>query len=220
MRACLLLLLAAATGCAAPEAAAPRRPVVAGRARVAVLPFRTAGRLDGAAVFEARPDAEATPEDAGAEAARLLAADLRAAGIAVVDADAVAGALSLVDARAYDPRLAARIADRVGAALAVMGALSHYRQRQGTALAVESPASVWYEAALVRAADGAVLTVDRFEYTQQPLSENILALPEFLRAGGKWLTREEILDGALARTADTLAATITGRPRPPGERRR
>ena len=83
-----------------------------------------------------------------------------------------------------------------------------YHERQGTAWAVESPAAVTYEAALVHAPDGALLAVDRFEYVQQALSENLLQLPRFVEGGGRWLTREELLDQALARTAERLARTV------------
>ncbi|TMA63562.1 MAG: hypothetical protein E6J68_11755 [Deltaproteobacteria bacterium] len=128
--------------------------------------------------------------------------------MAVVDPDRVLGAWSLADTGAYDAQLAARVADKVGANLAVLGTLSRYHERQGTAWAVESPAAVTYEAALVHAPDGALLAVDRFEYVQQALSENLLQLPRFVEGGGRWLTREELLDQALARTAERLARTV------------
>ena len=182
----------------------PPRPVaaLAGPARVAVVPFRTGPGSEAGAGMEA------VPADAGPAAARMLGAHLAEAGMAVVDPDRVLGAWSLADTGAYDAQLAARVADKVGANLAVLGTLSRYHERQGTAWAVESPAAVTYEAALVHAPDGALLAVDRFEYVQQALSENLLQLPRFVEGGGRWLTREELLDQALARTAERLARTV------------
>ena len=48
----------------------------------------------------------------------------------------------------------------------------------------------------------------RLDYTQQALSENLLDLPRFLKGGGRWVTREEILDGGLEETAQKLAKTL------------
>ena len=188
----------------------PPRPVVAlaGPARVAVVPFRT-GSPPGS---EGGAGTEAVPGDAGPAAARMLAAHLAEAGMAVVDPDRVLGAWALADTGAYDAPRAARVAEKVGANLAVLGTLSRYRERQGTAWAVESPAAVAYEAALVHAPDGTLLAVDRFEYVQQALSENLLQLPRFVEGGGRWLTREELLDQALTRTAERLVRALGAPP--------
>lgn len=188
----------------------PPRPVPAltGPARVAVVPFGT-GTVRGT---EVRPDGETVPADAGPLVARKLGAHLAAAGIAVVDPDRVAGVWSLADTGAYDARMAARIADKVGANVAIFGTLSRYHEREGTAWAVRTPASIAYEATLVHVPDGALLAVDRFEYAQQALSENLLQLPRFVEGGGRWLTREELLDQALARTAERYARTLGAPP--------
>ena len=203
------IALAALAACERPGPARPPAPVMPpGTARIAVVPFRTAG-APGA---EAGGGGEGVPADAGPAAARMLAAHLAETGMAVVDADRVLGAWSLADTTAYDPRVAAHVAEKVGANLAVLGTLSRYRERQGTAWAVEAPAAVAYEAAVVHAPDGALLAVDRFEYAQQALTENLLQLPRFVESGGRWLTREELLDQALARTAERLARALGAPP--------
>ena len=74
---------------------------------------------------------------------------------------------------------------------------------------------MWYQAVLVDADGGAVLDRERFEYTQQPLSQNLLELPRFLQGGGRWVTRDEMLDGALVETAGRLARAIRNPPAPP-----
>lgn len=217
LRPLVLSLALALTGCAQRTPAPPARPPLPpGEApRIAVLPFRV-GELTERATFIPPPEGRPTAEDAGVEVARTLAARLADAGARVVDADVVQGAASLADAGSYDARFASRVADKTGANLAVIGALSRWRQRRGTAWAAESPASVAYQVALVRASDGAVVAVDRFDYTQQALSENLLDLGKFVQAGGRWLTREEILEGGFHRTAERLAAAARGAAAPSG----
>src|SRR6059058_3728428 len=123
------IALAALAACARPGPARSPNVMPPGTARIAVVPFRTAG----APCAEAGGGGEGVPADAGPAAARMLAAHLAETGMAVVDADRVLGAWSLADTTAYDPRVAAHVAEKVGANLAVLGTLSRYRERQGTA---------------------------------------------------------------------------------------
>jgi hypothetical protein len=207
-RSSALWLWIAAVGCAAP-ASTPRVPLPSGvKPVVAVLDFRLGGDLGPDATVAGAGVADT--DEVGAAVARSLTADLAAVGTSTIDGDVVHGAAALSDRGTYDPQLGARVAKKVGANLVVLGALTRYRQRVGSAWAVETPASVAFQAALVRAGDGAVLTVERFDYTQQALSENLLDLGKFMEAGGRWLTREEILDGALRQTAERLAAAARG----------
>jgi len=111
-------------------------------------------------------------------------------------------------AAVYDARLGVRVATKAGSTVAVVGAITRYVEREGSALGVRTPASVAYQAALVRAPDGAIVALDRFDYTQQPLTSNLLDLPRFLRARGRWVTREELLEGALGETAEKFASAL------------
>jgi len=184
--------------------------MLTGPARVAVVPFRT-GNATGT---EVRGGDEPVPADAGSLAARKLAVHLARAGVAIVDPERVAGTWVLADTGVYDGRAAARVGEKIGANVAVFGTLSRYHEREGTAWAVKTPASIAYEATMVHVPDGALLAVDRFEYAQQALSENLLQLPRFVEGGGRWLTREELLDQALARTAERFARTLGASPAP------
>jgi len=206
VRPAMLLVLAALCGCASPRG--PRPAVPAGRARVAILPFRSGGTLTADGQYEPGGRVIADADDVGAEFARLLARALAAKGVSVVDPDLVAGTAARADVGTYDAPTAAGVARRLNADLAVIGVVSRYRQRVGSAWGVQDPASVAYDAALVRATDAAVLRVDRFDYTQQALSENLLDLPRFIAGGGRWLTREEISEGALAHTAGRFAGLV------------
>lgn len=193
-------------------AAAP--PVRGGPAAVAVLPFRVGGEIDPTTTFAARADMPSVP-DVGERMATLLSAALARNGISTVDPSVVLQATPPAGAARYDGELAARVARSVGARLAVFGALTRFVEREGSAWGASTPATVWYQAVLVDADGGAVLDRERFEYTQQPLSQNLLELPRFLQGGGRWVTRDEMLDGALAETAGKLARAIRNPPAPP-----
>jgi hypothetical protein len=192
-----------------PRPGPPPRGVPAGS--VAVLPLRVGGTLNDEGRFVPGPDPEAGPGEHGVLAARLFTERLAALGVPVIDPERVAGAAAR--AGAYDARRAARIVARLGADFAALGALSRYREREGSALGVRTPASVAYQILIVRAADGSPVAIDRFDYTQQPLSENLLDLPMFLRGKGRWMTRDELLTAALGESAEKIAAALRAVPR-------
>jgi hypothetical protein len=191
---------------------APVVPALVGR--LAVSPFRVGGTFTPEGVFAPGAEPEAGPGEHGVVAARVLSEKLAALGVPVIDPDRVAAAATLVGTARPDVDRARRAGARVGAEFAVVGALARYRQRDGSALAARTPASVAYQLIVVRTADRSVVTSDSFEYTQQPLSENLLDLPMFLRGGGRWMTREEILAAALGASAETIAPALRAVPRP------
>lgn len=207
------VLLVAGAGCsprARPPAAAPA--VLSGPATVAVLPFRVGGEMDQHAAFAVRTDVPSVPDDIGERIAALLTGNLRRAGVSTVDAGTVLDATPPPGTARYDSELAARIARTVGANLAVYGALTRFVEREGSAWGASTPATVWYQAVLIDADTAAVIDRERFEYTQQPLSQNLLELPRFLQGGGRWVTRDEMLSGALGETAARLARAIRSIP--------
>jgi len=194
-----------------------RVPVVApasGPPIVAVLPFRVGGQLGADATFTTRADLPPVPDDVGEQMAVMLSQVLARNGVATVDPSHVMHATPPPGASRYDASLAARVARGLGVRLAVLGALTRYDEREGSAWGTRNPATVWYQAVLIDGDGGAVLDRQRFEYTQQPLSENLLQLPRFLQGGGRWVTRQEMLSGALNDTGASLALAIRGaRPR-------
>jgi hypothetical protein len=207
--------LRAAVSLAMLASCAPRShvPVVApatGRPAVAVLPFRTGGQLGADAAFTARGDLPPVPDDIGEQMAETLSGALARNGVATVGPSHVMRATPPPGAARYDAALAARVAQGLGVRLAVLGALTRYDEREGSAWGTRNPATVWYQAMLVDAESGAVLDRQRFEYTQQPLSQNLLELPRFLQGGGRWVTRQEMLTGALNETGANLALAIRG----------
>jgi len=204
---CVTLVVAA--GCGFGGGAEPKTPRVEGQQRrVAVLPFRVRGFIDSTGRFASDPQAGPMEDDLGVYVAERLTSDLTSLGTPVVPASTVLQATPPAGAALYDNKLAVRVAREVGADAAVYGAVHRFVQRKGSALSVESPASVEYRALVVDAASGVVIGNYLFDFTQQPLAADLTTLPDFLQGGGKWRTREEILDGSLTKIANKVRGTV------------
>src|SRR5262249_38682691 len=145
----LLLVTCAPRGHAPVVATTASRP-----ATVGVLPFRVGGEIDGSATFSERRDLPPVPDDVGARMAGTLRAALARNGVATADPAAVLRATPPPGAARYDPALAARIARDLGTRLAILGALTRFVEREGSAWGTSTPATVWYQAVLVDAASG------------------------------------------------------------------
>jgi hypothetical protein len=169
MRRLVILSMLAALGLAcAPRSGTPVVPprVASAVGPVAVMPFRVGGELDPVAPFAERRDVPPVPEDVGDHITVTLGRQLALNGIMVSDSAAVQQATPPPGTSRYDPAMAMRVANAVGARLVVMGALTRYTQREGSAWGARTPATVWYQAVLVDAATGNVIDRARFEYTQ------------------------------------------------------
>jgi hypothetical protein len=165
---------------------------------VAVVAFALARAPDsGGAVI---------PPALGAAVARRMAVHLASHGVRVVDPEVVLRA-SVEDGRQDQPTRAIRIARQVGASRVVFGTVTRYQERGDTAGAGEQPASVAYQALLVRALDGVVLATDRFDSTSAATGEAGAPLSRLLR-GGRPVGRDQLLDGALGETAARFAAAM------------
>jgi hypothetical protein len=84
------------------------------------------------------------------------------------------------------------------------GVITRYDDRQGSALLVDQPASVAYEAYLISARDGEILWRARFDETQQPLLDNLLLVGRFLKGGGVWQTNDTLARIGLERVVQTF----------------
>lgn len=100
--------------------------------------------------------------------------------------------------------LVMKIGRNVEAQSVVVGRIFQYREREGTAYSVETPASVAFDIILLRVSDGQVLWADHFVETQKALSENLFLLGTFIRRGGKWLTADELADFGLKQVFKTF----------------
>jgi hypothetical protein len=180
--------------------------------RVAVLPFRTGGELDEQGRFKEAVDPPAMPDLLGEDVMRTITASLRDMGVSTVDVNTVLRATPEPGAGIYGTDLAVRVGKKVEAHYALVGAVSRYREREGSSLGVNAPASVAYRAVLVDVTTARLVASYTFDYTQAPLSEDLTQLPEYLQGGGGWQTRQQILDRSLPQTARKVARTISAPP--------
>lgn len=70
--------------------------------------------------------------------------------------------------------------------------LSRYRQRVGTELSAETPASVSFSMDLVEVEKGGVVWSASFDETQKALFDNILSFKQAESRGFKWITAQEL----------------------------
>jgi hypothetical protein len=83
-----------------------------------------------------------------------------------------------------------------------------FQERQGGNLAVDKPASVGFHVHLYKG-DSLVKTVV-FDETQQPLSENVLNFPTFMKRGGKWITVDELAREGVVKAIGDLEKDLEG----------
>lgn len=84
------------------------------------------------------------------------------------------------------------IGQQFSADAVLVGYIYQWRERQGTDYAAKQPASVALDLYMVETNVGAILWKGNYDKTQRSLSENILDRMTFLRAGGKWLSAEQL----------------------------
>lgn len=90
------------------------------------------------------------------------------------------------------PEILAEMGKEIGADGIIAGYLFYYMERKGFDYSVERPASVAFCVHLIRVKDGVSLWKGVFDKTQSPLMENLFDILPFIKAGGKWVTAEEL----------------------------
>lgn len=171
--------------------------------RVGVLPVHQA---PDAAVPAARPDA-APPQQPAEMLENSLRTGLAARKITVISSSDLAAATgnTLAALDALEPAAACEQAKSHDAADAVVSAeVVRFRERKGSDLGVDQPASVSFRVTLWHVADHAALWTAEFDETQQPLSSNLLNLGRYPGNGARWLTAEELLRWGAAEAAARL----------------
>jgi hypothetical protein len=88
--------------------------------------------------------------------------------------------------------LAIELGKQLQANHVMVGLVWRYKERVGSSMSVQSPASVAFSAFLVNVADGTLVWKATFDKTQVSLSENLFDAPMFFKQGMKWLTAEEL----------------------------
>lgn len=82
--------------------------------------------------------------------------------------------------------------EKLNCQAALLITLKRYRERLGDEYSATEPASLAFEFRLVNTIDGNLLCYGQFDETQQPVSENILAIGKAFKRGFKWITVAEL----------------------------
>jgi hypothetical protein len=96
-------------------------------------------------------------------------------------------------------------AGRAANADAVMaGYLYRFRQRVGSRISVDTPASVAFGMHLIDVKTGRQLWKGHFDETQRSLSENLFKIEAFIKRKASWVTAEEMAVSGLEEVLETL----------------
>jgi hypothetical protein len=108
-----------------------------------------------------------------------------------------------------DPKTAAeRAAKDFGATAVVLGRVTRWRERDGSAAGATRPASVAFEVSLHQAPTGRRLWTGRFDETQKSITEAILRARKYPGGGTRWLTTGEFARWG----AEEIAKSMTSAP--------
>lgn len=75
--------------------------------------------------------------------------------------------------------------------------IRRYKQREGTEMAVDSPASVNFKISLRHADSGAILWAADFRETQESFLSNIFSFDKMQKRGFKWVSAEQLMEQGL-----------------------
>jgi len=90
--------------------------------------------------------------------------------------------------------LAMRFGQDIGASHVVLGSVWRFREK---IMEKEQPASVAFSIYLLDVTTGRRIWRARYNKSQQPLSENLLKIGDFLKQGGRLLTAEELAEAGV-----------------------
>lgn len=208
----LIFLLAGACS-PTPATVATRRlaPLTPGEIRrIAVLPFTS----------EALP----TPEPRERGQAPLLEPPADTVGRAMTEAMRRLPDWKLVDdlvvvegfralygeVRAPTPGEAVAVGKLLGVDAVVRGQVTAFEERIGSEFGAQRTARVVFAVEVVRIPSGVALWQGEYAEQQQALSENLLSLPGFMQARGRWLRAGELAALGADRMAAKLHAALYG----------
>ncbi len=91
---------------------------------------------------------------------------------------------------------------RLGVDMIIFGNVNRFHERVGGPMAVQKPASVYFEVSMIDARSGKKVWYAVFDQTQKSFSDDITDVRNFMRGGGKWLTAREFADIGIAETIE------------------
>ena len=98
-----------------------------------------------------------------------------------------------------DLQRAKQIGKRLNTSTVLLGTVTTFVEREGSALGIQRPASVGFTVQLIHAEDGHLLWKAGYHETQKSLMEDISAYRLFFRRGSRWLTAAELSEDGVER---------------------
>lgn len=92
----------------------------------------------------------------------------------------------------------------MGVDLLVVPQLYEWRERDGSAVGVMTPAKVVMDVFIIDVRNEAVISRSRFDETQSSLSNNLLEAGKFFKRGGKWITAKDLAQEGMEKAVKEL----------------
>ena len=170
-------------------------------ARIAVVPFASSSSA------RAVGSAGVAHQVAVALGEALAGAGLEVVAPGEVEAAVAARGESVPSA---NPDAAVRLAAELDATAVVIGRVTRFRDRVGSAAGATVSASVAFEVLVYDVASGRWLWTGRFDETQLSLSADVLRARRLPGGGTRWLTGQELAAWGAGETARLIASRATG----------
>lgn len=93
---------------------------------------------------------------------------------------------------------------RLGVDAVIVGHVFRFRERRGSRLAVETPASVAFDLQMMRTDTGRIVWSVFVDETQAALSDDLFQIGKFFQRQGRWVTAREMAEAALSRMFESF----------------
>lgn len=103
--------------------------------------------------------------------------------------------------KSYYREQAVNAGKSLGVDAVMIGVISQYTEREGSAVGVESPAAVTFSVEVLDTRDGRTIWEDYFKEQQKPLLDNVYEIGKFFKRGAKWITADELAKEGARKTA-------------------
>lgn len=103
--------------------------------------------------------------------------------------------------KSYYMEQALNTGKRLGVDAVMIGTISEFTERQGSAYGVESPAAVTFSVEVLDTRNGNTIWENFFKEEQKPLLENVYEIGKFIKRGAKWITADELAKEGARKTA-------------------
>jgi len=176
--------------------------------KVAVLPYENMTTIHGEGatirspitgrVFVTGPVANRADQFLTEQVVSRVRQDIAFKTVPARNADRILNAVADGKGRAWNRRMQlAETGRQLGADAVMVGHVYRFRERVGTNLSAESPASVAFDLYIIDCRRENVVWSAFYNYTQQALSDNLGGMGNFIRRGGRWVTAEQLATFAI-----------------------